>query len=261
MKRSHIIRGMVCLAASISFSANAAEMALVPVAASGPHAIVGNEIILAEAGQEVTLEIRASDWDPDVLRIWQADVDEEGFVSGDAGTALPLGWDRPFDPTPCLSDADCPSDLSCDETWMCAGPDHDPFVGFFSDASRPDYVFFDIIELAAVDPISYRIGSTVLEFDAYPVYVEPPKYCATLILVVSEDAAGTFTIELVGEGLNSSLFRPDLMFIPTELIPASITIAPGICRNGACEDGEDETSCPADCTSGPWIRPIRNNRK
>jgi hypothetical protein len=144
---------------------------------------------------------------------------------------------------------------------MCAGPNHDPGAGALIDTSRPDYVFSGLTELPAIDFLSYRFGSTVFLPMDCPEYVPPAKYCATLILVVSEDAAGTFTIGLIGEGLNSSLFKPDLMFLPTELIPASITIAPGICGNGACEDGEDETSCRADCTSRPRVRPIGPNRK
>jgi hypothetical protein len=240
-------------------------MALVPVAASGPHAIVGNEIILAEAGQEVTLEIRVSDWDPYLLFAWQAFIDMDGFSSGDAGTTLPLGWDRPFEWMSCMGDADCPPGLSCHPCILpsygvCVGPDYNPEAGAFIDASRPDYVFYGIPEVPAVDLLWYRFGSALLNLE-HPEYFPPPKYCATLILVVSEDAAGTFTIGLIGE--DSFLLDASIptWFIPTELIPASITIAPGICGNGACEDGEDETSCPADCTSGRGIRPIRFDQK
>lgn len=235
----------VVLAACAVCSAHAAEVELVPVGATGPHKIVGNEIILPGGGKEVTFEIRASGWDPFELRLWQTGIAFSSFTGSEAGTALPLGWDRPFEPVPCLDDEGCPPGFTCWDPPICVGPDHDPELGFFIDSSRSDYIFFGLPELSAVDYLDYRVGSTVFQPGAYPVYEPPSKYCATLILVLSEDAAGTFSVQLASE--HTLLQDPTFTIIPVTLSNAQITIAESVCGNGVCEPGEDYRVCPADC--------------
>ncbi|MCH7924927.1 MAG: hypothetical protein IIC51_05280, partial [Planctomycetes bacterium] len=75
----------------------AADFAWVPQGATGIHSIVGQQITLTGTGQEVTLDLKMSDWDPlqnndPLLATFQATVDSSGYTSG-GGTALnPLGW-------------------------------------------------------------------------------------------------------------------------------------------------------------------------
>ena len=64
----------------------------IPVDASGLHTIVGNEIILHETEQSVTLEIYVSGWSPSLLTTVQATVDSSGYSNGVGGTLVPLGW-------------------------------------------------------------------------------------------------------------------------------------------------------------------------
>ena len=262
MSCATITKAIVCTTVSLTISVNAAEMALVPVGASGSHMIIGNEIILIGGGQEVTLEIRVSDWDPSLLRVWQGLINTDGFTSGSAGTAFPLGWNRPF--VRCVTDADCPSDRICHITGMCADPDELPEAGLFTDTSRPDYVFSDVLELSAVDLIGYRAGSTAFNWEESVPYVSPPKYCATLILAVSDDAAGTFTIELQtdAEGHGTFLTDPFLTHIgPLNRTPALITIASSICGNRVCEPDESVATCPIDCRRTPMFRSIQPGGK
>ncbi len=84
----------------LSSAAHATEIAWVPLEADGPHAVNGNEIVLQGGGQLVTLEIRISDWDPDLdgdpeIGTYQAAVDATGYASG-AGAPLTAF----ADPTP-----------------------------------------------------------------------------------------------------------------------------------------------------------------
>ncbi len=258
---------VVSVTVLLAIPANAAKMELVPVTASGPHVIHGNEIVLVGGGQKVTLEIRVSNWNPDVLRIFQVHIDMKGFVSGDAGTAFPLGWDRDFEVQPCQEDSDCAEGQVCHLMWaMCGGPDHYPQAGWFMDISRPDYVFHGVPSFVegpeGVDYLEYRLGDLVMTPGLEPAYAPPPKYGGTLILAVSEDARGTFTIDFVKEGLASALFAPGYVSIePLQLRPVLVTVTEPGCGNRVCELGETCVTCPDDCNRLPRLRPIRLEQK
>ena len=69
----------LCLLAATPTSF-AAGFTWVPQGATGDHNIVGQEIILTGAGQEVTLDLQMSGWDPEqdndpLLAAFQATVD------------------------------------------------------------------------------------------------------------------------------------------------------------------------------------------
>jgi hypothetical protein len=252
----------------MSVCANAAEMALVPVGASGPHEIVGNEIILYGADQVVTLEIYASDWQPWPINMFQASIDPRGATSGDAGTLAPLAWDRTGDEPVCETDSDCPEGTLC---WrpaaraalgLCTSPNHHPEDGAFIDETRPDYVFRDLPALAGVDlslwdpawPFGFRFGALTLSIVSV-VYSPPPKYCGTLTLIAPADAAGTFTMRS-REGEDTFLADtittyPHGNYYFPDLTPALITVLPAECGNGICDSGEDIMTCPEDCAPPP----------
>lgn len=245
----------------MSDPANAAEMALVPVSASGPHTIVGNEIILYGADQTVTLEIRMSDWDPVGLKAYEVDFDATGSTSGDAGMLMPFGWDDPDIGTFCRDDLDCTEGQVCWNPWgmsygVCAGPNHHPEDGAFIDEDRTDYVFHGIATIPLLDMhtwdhlsgTGFRLGA-ILQFPSYvPVYTPPPKYGATLTLVVPPEAAGTFTMELRP---STFLILSTLVIVYPELTAALITVNPAVCGNDICDSGEDASSCPDDCLPPP----------
>ncbi|MGD2110043.1 MAG: hypothetical protein PVI86_11720 [Phycisphaerae bacterium] len=242
----------LCLFALAATSLQAARMEFVPVDAGGPHLIDGNAITIV-GGQEVTLEIKLSEWGPAGLHLFQSAVDMAGFTSGDSGTAYPLGWDRPLIQDPCQNDTDCPAGQVCFMLHhKCAGPDHDPEQGWFVTYERPDYVFQNDILLEAIDLLGYRLTDLVWETGTDPAYAAPPKYAGTLILDVSEDASGTFTVG----------FRPDGCFMmspvydrfPVDYIPVSITVVEPGCGNSVCELGESHNSCSADCERVTRVR-------
>ena len=61
----------------------------IPVDASGLHTIIGNEIILHETEQSVTLEIYVSGWFPNLLKTVQSTVDSSKYANGVGGTLVP----------------------------------------------------------------------------------------------------------------------------------------------------------------------------
>jgi hypothetical protein len=87
------------LAGLLTEPADAQEISLVPVGASGSHTIIGNEIEL-RPGTTVTLEIRISDWNPDLLQTYAAVIDSTGYATGLSGFLTPAT-------IPCDIDEDC----------------------------------------------------------------------------------------------------------------------------------------------------------
>jgi hypothetical protein len=243
----------------MSVYASAAEMALVPVSASGPHTIVDNEIILYGADQVVTLEIRISDWGPERLEAYQVEIDPSGTMSGDTGTLLPYAYDNPDFSAYCYSAADCTGDQIC---WpspygaFCAGPNHHPEDGAFIDKGRADYVFKGLPTLAAVDHVGWDplhpLGFTyaALSLGGVQSYVPPPKSGGTLTLVAPPDAAGTFTVGL-REYPHTHLILETNAITSADCTGALITVLPAECGNGICDSGEDIATCPEDCAPPP----------
>lgn len=246
-----VVIWVVCMS---PLTASGAEMALVPVSASGPYAISGNEIILYGADQIVTLEIHVSDWGPARLKAYQVHLDSSGYASGGVGTLVPFGWGGPTTDIVCESDDDCSGGLVCwvpqdSELGLCARPGHDPESGTFIDDSLPGFVFHGLANMAAVDVswFDYRYAAFVLApLDAVE-YVPPPKYCGTHILVVPPDAAGQFAVGFLEDG--TFLHTPEYVNIFPALTSALITVMPAVCGNDICDSGEDAASCPEDCAN------------
>ncbi len=172
-----------------------AEFEWVPVYGDGLHTIVGNEIVLHEVPQLVTLEIYVSSWSPSLLKTLQATVDSAGYSNGVGGTLNPLGWPG------------------------------SPEDGCFIDNARTDFVFYGMTAIDAVymGDLDYMWGATLLvsaKADDAQTY-----YLGTLILYVPTNADGTYTIDFIPG--NTKTFMTDDMgqfILPLTLTPAFITI-------------------------------------
>jgi len=232
----------------------AASISLVPVSASGAHTISGNEIFLQGGGQTVVLEIKLSGWAPNLLSTFQGTIDSTGYTSGTMGSltsrvlacADNATCDSNMGPGSqclmrcvggandglnCSNSANCPGG-SCDFTICAAG---------FQDLTRPDWVFSGSIAIAAVNAAvpNFAFGATILG----PAIADPgtATYGGTLVLDVSPNAAGTFTVDFslaIGE---TFFFDQNSVEIPFTNTPALITIQ---CQSAA--DCNDNNACTSD---------------
>ncbi len=197
------------------------RISLIPVGASGPYTIEGNEIILGGGGVWVFLEVRVANWDPDqdgspLLRGFQGQLDSSGFRSAMQGT-----MSRSI--VPCILDAECEAALGTGS--MCALPFANECLHGFVDASRSDFVFFglDSWTLVTLDTSDYEFGAMT---QSEPFAADPgvPTYGGTLVMEISPDSVGTFTVGFI-DGLNESvLLDENLNSLPRSLSPALITI-------------------------------------
>jgi hypothetical protein len=198
-----------------SFCLSFVSLVVAPAAQAGVYSlkavrvnersITPTDTVAVCPGDTIMAEVYLSEWSPagQGLETWQAQLEPDSIVSGSAGVLLPLGWDAALDAPECTTDGDCAEGLHC-ETRICVGPDHDPDIGAYIDPLRPNYVYASVSDIYAVDNSSlvrgYRYGGTVMS-GTLPIYAPPPKYGGTLILVVSDDAQGTFEISfLAGPG-------------------------------------------------------------
>ncbi|MDO8629066.1 MAG: right-handed parallel beta-helix repeat-containing protein, partial [Phycisphaerales bacterium] len=198
-----------------------ATLMLEPVSATGGSSIAGNQITM-QAGQTVTLEVSVSGWGPAILRTYQFEILSAGYTSGTAGSLTPVGWPGT------------------------------PSTGAFITTGRVDYVFFGVSSISDVSTatLNYRYGATQISPAPYQTDPGTPRYCGTLILNVSPDASGTFTVS----------FGPEETFlldgsIPSDIIPfgaltpATIVIGDfGACcplPAGTCVDALTQAQCDA----------------
>ena len=227
-----------CLVGALCGVASGSGFRLVPVAASGDYTLYGNLIILEHRRQQVFLEIRITDWDPDqdgmpLLRAWQASIDSAGFSSGLAGTILPYEY-------ACISNSDCTPVLGSGSG--CTGSF---CANSYIDIVRPDYVFNNpdvITELPAIDvsTLDRRYGSTIVQGDPVPGSGQD-VYAGTLVVHVPNGARGIFAIRLKSNPSDSSLLTSEDEYItPLDFMPAMIGIA---CGSGLeCDDNDPCTN-------------------
>ena len=227
--RTRLRHRLIALAAGLSVSTAAGQdptVSLKAVRVNGTP-IARTNALSAEAGDIIECEIFISDWSPlgQKLIAFHAVIRRESFLSGIGGQLTQLGWDRP--PIPkldytCSTDADCPSEFPiCLPEGICVGPNYDPSQGAFIVRNRPDWVFwcdppslscpgFDAPQ-PGTNPLRYS-DVLILAADAQ-MYTSPEKYAGTLILEVSDDACGIFTLsfDLPGTSLwdiNAILIEP-----------------------------------------------------
>lgn len=122
--------------------------------------------ITVARGDRIEIEMYAERWAPDTVQLYNLLIDVGSYLSGSTGRLVPLR-----DPTPA--------------------------AGAFIDESRPDYIFFGTTVFAGVvnfDPSFYLYGGVLLFLSDCAVDDGTPAYLGTLILDVSDTAAGTFAV-------------------------------------------------------------------
>ncbi|MCH7592870.1 MAG: IPTL-CTERM sorting domain-containing protein [Planctomycetes bacterium] len=273
-----------CISLALASSLFAAGSAFAQTPTLSLQAVKVNDVALTPSssitvkpGDTIVAEIFVSDWSPDGERLlsYQTGLSRDVLVSGTSGSVRPLGWDAPIaivDTIGCVIDDDCTAEFPFCEAgaFFCIGPNHDPsqgvFIGSPSGAlpNRPDWVFINpntgasLASLAVVDfrgPV-LRYGAVLINFRDAQTYAPPPKYCGTLRLQVSDDASGTFAIEL--DPTQSELRDERIIpIVPLTLLGLTIEIDP--CGNGmidageACDDGTSNSDtvpdgCRTDCS-------------
>ena len=191
------------------------NVAMVPVAATGPHKING-QTITVEPGQTVVLEINLANWDIDQsgtqLRSWQVCVDETGVTGGAQGVLTPLTQACDVDADcadvfgsfctdsgqRCSADGDCPlaPDETCDSRSRCGAPigQANLCTSGFIDNFRSDYIFAGVQSLGAT---GFGWGDCRYAATSIAISIPDtgsPAYAGTVVLNVPLDAEGTFIV-------------------------------------------------------------------
>ncbi|MCH8148470.1 MAG: hypothetical protein IH987_10820, partial [Planctomycetes bacterium] len=218
-----------------------ADFAWVPKRATGNYNIVGQEIILTGAGQQVTLHLEMSGWDPEqdddpLLGAFQATVNSTGYTNGIGTPLTPLGWPGSaelgafqalnlctinFQPdpngAPCLKQADCPGE-AC--------------------VSNFDFVFNGLNPLAALSLASLDYNFAALAQLGGRADDGTNWYGGTLILEVPVGADGTYTVGFSAD--QNFTFMTDFSagaITPINLIPVLITVLFQCEVDADCNDG------------------------
>jgi len=233
-------------------------VALVPVSATGAYTIDGQTIHLDTPGQQVTLEVWISGWDVDRngsprLQTYQVQLGAAGFTSGYAGS-LALGA---ID-IPCVTNDDCPGYAGTCDLGVCNGNG-----AFFVDESHPGYVFSGLQTVSGantVDPNPF-FGATLWNTSDCVAETVEGRYAGTIVLDVSEDAAGAFTVGFLDHG--SFYDSCDGIDIPIPaLLPATIDVNLDCNGNGVLDPldvlngtspDDDGNGVPDECDIMPIV--------
>lgn len=248
---------------ALTTAAPAAVLEWRPVSATGAHTIVGNEIVLQGGGQQVTLEVYISDWDPNLdgdpeLGAYQVTLDSSGYTSGSGAALSPLtspnaaagaffvlrrctvGQQPSSAGANCTTNPGiCPGGEFCIDNQDFILTGHQPLTGIFTGTLDYEYG-------AAVQTLNGKVDGGL------------SYYAATLIVVVPAGAQGTYTLNFLNDPNRTFLLDIDAITIsPLEFVPAQISIA---CATSAdCNDGNACTQdiCEANqtCSNPPNYNP------
>lgn len=229
--------------------AKAAEFSLKGTGRNG-IALTPTSTISAEPGDRVTAEVFVCGWNADEsgsrVRTLQVTLDvATGALSGVTGSILPNGWDAPFFPTTCDSDADCPDPeypVCSASIFRCVGPDFNPVNplpnppnddGTFIDAIRSDFVLQGFQPIAAIRfwDINISFGATsVMGTGPADPGCANPKYAGTINFVISPDACGSFVLGF-RSGVEESFLElvqgpsdPESLVVPPTAFPLTINV-------------------------------------
>lgn len=184
--------------------------------------------IIVKPGDQIETVIFASEWSPQEQRLaaYKVDIDGRGFVSGDTGSVLPLGWDFSCNQLECATGSDCGEGCDCHDG-LCKGPDWTVALPPFTTSISPNYIFYDCQIISEPPPTPkpdwYTYSDSCFLESAQPIYEFSRSYIGTLIFQVSNDARGVFTI---GFDPKESFFIDSTNdhIEPVSLEPLTITI-------------------------------------
>jgi hypothetical protein len=207
------------------FVPGCAPRMFVKVVAVNGVSVVPTETVEVLRGDEVTLDVFAENWSSNLpertLRTAQGAIDTAGFTSGSGGSLALLS-----DPT--------------------------GEAGLFQDITRSDWVLPGAGTLSGCDVSSTgpRCFATV---DSGSCRTDPgvPAYFFTAVLVVSDDASGTFTITV--DGPVSRSFIADCavppVAMPVEVGHAEVRIGADCNANGIADTRDLAEGASADCNA------------
>jgi len=285
----HRVRGAVCTVVVVGMSSGWASGAVIHTKAVrvNEEPVTPTSYVLVNPGDRVDLEFYASGWSGEIsaVKTFQITVDQVRYFSGDQGQIMPVGWDAPFLGRPCqadkecgggvcgtsqvcesahcLTDADCAEPFVCHDlvnSQVCRGLNHEPEPGAFIELDNPEFIFAgfsNVISAVATWTLRYRFGATLFLEDG-PVDDGGTYYLCTLMLVVSEDARGVFTIGAANSP-DSFLTDPRRVDAPLVLKPVTIEVgSAGAAEIGACCKGlhgcEDVIESACTQHGGFWQR-------
>jgi hypothetical protein len=170
----------------------------------------------AMPGDRIETEIFLAGWGDDFpggLKVYQGTIDGyEGSRSGGRGTVMPCHWRGPRgNPISCIpmpggcGQKACPQDFptcsaatheACEGT--CVAGDENADHCAFITLNRDDFIFADRSKIDAINLTSLTTRYFAL---ATSTIVDPgvPRYCGSMVLKISPNACGTFTIGFIGE--------------------------------------------------------------
>jgi len=254
-----------------------------PCAALKAVAVNGEPIapttdIHVRPGDLIEAEIRFSGWGGNIpqLRLYQARLLlGEAAKSGTNGTVLPLGWDAPFYPIVCATASYCPPAYPICMPFAsggdCVGPNLDPHLGAFITTTRPDFALFELpgfflVEVSSINYLFAGIGEEDVGNEDSGV----PRYAGTVILQVSNNACGTFTIRFNDDVFEFETFLADPHSPPVVMSLVSRPLVIHVCAedstlcdgvefcdgaccdswNGDCQNAVPQTDCA--CPNCVW---------
>jgi hypothetical protein len=215
-----------CMGGIINTPANGAQIALVPISASGGHTIIDNEIVLSGGGQRVYLELFVSGWSPSLLKTWQVKIDSSGYAG-----VIEAAYET------CTTDPECVTVFGTGAT--CTAGAYDECTAGYQDLTRDDYIFDDYSSIDQVDVFlpDYRWGGTIYA-GSYASDPGTAEYAGTLVLDVPVGVIDTFTIGFVA--IDTFLMDSDGDPItPVTLTPGIITVACAV--DSDCDDDNECT--------------------
>lgn len=217
------------------------EISWVPVSATGTHAIVGRQITIPLGGQQVTLELRISGWDPDMdgdpqIGAYQATLDAAGFSSGTGDSLMALTTPTVEAGAFIISKRCTVGQMVSASGQNCSGGQPCPPNEFCID--NQDFVLANLSPLTAIsfEDANYKYGGVSQALNTGRVDQGLSYYGGTLILEVPPGAMGTYTIGFISD-VNFTFLNDAqaLLITPVDLLPALITI--GCTTNADCNDG------------------------
>ncbi len=228
--------GSVVEASVISFKAvKKNDVAIVPPLST--LTVLANDKIEVDLFLSGWINDFPNDAVPNNVRTFQVKIDRARYVSPDPvlgnGSVKPLGWCGPVDKIACTNSTQCPAEypvcLTSPPTGCTCSP-HTPSSGASMNTSRSDFLFN---APPLMDGI-YDVDTSNIDFKYFGIANDGsvpdtgvPRYLGTLVLKVSANACGTFTIGFVQEVSTTFISDPSpkaISLLPS-MQPLTLTVS------------------------------------